>query len=100
MFIRSEYLGGGAAMRSMKLAAAIAGLFAAPSVLAQAGNVQLYGRANVGIDSYSANGAAGALCGGTACDFKSRFRVYDNSSRVGLRGTEDLGSGLKAIFTT
>ncbi len=79
---------------------------------AQSSNVQLYGRANMGFDNYEAEGArnanavTGAACtagtagctSGSALDFKSRFRVFDNSSRVGLRGTEDLGNGLQAVF--
>ncbi len=78
----------------------------------QSSNVQLYGRANLGIDGYEATGArdanaaTGAACTagtagctpGSTLDFKSRFRVFDVGSRVGLRGTEDLGNGLRAIF--
>ncbi|HSD40988.1 MAG TPA: porin [Burkholderiales bacterium] len=69
------------------------GLCIASTAVAQTSNVQLYGRANLGIDIYEASGSnvAGA-------DRDSRVRVFDNSSRVGLRGTEDLGNGLKAIF--
>jgi predicted porin len=74
-------------------AAAACSLLAASSALAQSSSVQLYGRANLGIDFYEASGSnvAGA-------DREGRVRVFDNSSRVGLRGTEDLGNGLKAIF--
>ena len=100
-------------MRLKLMAAAVAGVLAAPAALAQSSNVQLYGRAVLGIDNYRADGARdqaanGGQCGantGVACavtggqaDFKSRMRIFDNSSRVGLRGTEDLGNGLKAIF--
>ena len=75
--------------------AALAVALAAPAVaLAQATNVQIYGRANVGIDTWQATGATA----GAAADFKSRTRIYDNTSRIGFRGTEDLGGGLKAIF--
>jgi predicted porin len=55
--------------------------------------VQLYGRANLGFDHYEASGSSVA-----GADRDGRFRIFDNSSRVGLRGTEDLGNGLKAIF--
>ena len=79
------------------LAAAVGSLLAASTAIAQTSNVQLYGRANLGIDLYSAEGAS-AAGGGSASDRESRVRVFDNSSRVGLRGTEDLGNGLKAIF--
>jgi predicted porin len=86
-------------MNKKVMAVAVAGVLAAPAALAQTSNVQLYGRAVLGVDNYSAKGASsqGAVPG-SAIDYDSRFRVFDNSSRVGLRGTEDLGNGLKAIF--
>src|SRR2546428_8053593 len=72
-----------------------AGMLAASAVaLAQDGNVRIYGRANLGFDNYSATGATA----GSAADFKSRNRVYDAASRLGIQGSEDLGGGLKAIF--
>jgi predicted porin len=113
-------------MNKKVMALAVASVLAAPAAFAQSSNVQLYGRAVLGIDDYRADGArnqaslgqvqtattnaAGASCAGTqvsvatGCtpgsdtDRKSRLRIFDNSSRVGLRGTEDLGNGLKAIF--
>lgn len=80
-------------MRLTLMAAAVASALVPSVALAQSSNVQLYGRANVGFDSYQAKGATAANS-----DFKRRNRIFDNSSRVGLRGTEDLGNGLKAIF--
>jgi predicted porin len=80
-------------MNSKAISLAIASVLAAPAAYAQSSNVQLYGRAVLGIDSYGAEGAANG-----ATDYQNRIRVFDNSSRVGLRGTEDLGNGLKAIF--
>ena len=112
-------------MNKKVMALAVAGVLAAPAAFAQSSNVQLYGRAVLGIDNYSADGArdqaavgqvstattnaAGATCtpaqsgtaacvSGSSVDRTSRMRIFDNSSRVGLRGTEDLGNGLKAIF--
>ena len=86
-------------MKKSALSIAVASMLAAPAAVAQTSNVQLYGRAVLGLDNYEAKGARsqGAVPG-SAIDYDSRFRVYDNSSRVGLRGTEDLGNGLKAIF--
>jgi predicted porin len=76
-------------------AIAVAGALAAPAVaFAQASNVEIYGRANVGLDSWSATGATA----GSNADFKSRTRVFDGASRIGFRGTEDLGGGLKTLF--
>lgn len=66
---------------------AIAALAAAGGALAQS-NVTLYGRADVGIGSVKEAG-------------KSTSKMIDNNlttSRWGLRGTEDLGGGLKANF--
>ena len=77
--------------------AAACGLLFASTAGAQTSNVQLYGRANLGLDYYSAEGASGAG-GGSSSDREGRVRVFDNSSRVGVRGTEDLGNGLKAVF--
>jgi predicted porin len=82
-------------MNKKLMALAVAGALAAPVVaFAQASNVQIYGRLNLGLDSYSATGATA----GTAFDYKSRTRVFDAGSRLGFTGSEDLGGGLKAIF--
>ena len=39
------------------MAIAVAGALAAPAAFAQASNVQIYGRANLGFDNYSATGS-------------------------------------------
>jgi predicted porin len=81
-------------MNKKVMAIAVAGVFAVPAVaLAQKSTVEIYGRANLGLDNYQAKGGVNA-----ANDLDGRMRVYDNSSRVGFRGTEALGSGLSAIF--
>jgi predicted porin len=84
-------------MNKKLMAAAVAGVLVAPAAFAQSSNVQLYGRINGGIDYYKAPGAT-VTTPGVDQSYQGRFRVFDNSSRVGLRGTEDLGGGLKAIF--
>ena len=82
-------------MNKKLMAIAVAGALAAPAVaLAQASNVTIYGRANLGIDSVSATGATAANS-----DFKTRTRVWDQGSRLGVRGEESLGGGMKAVFT-
>ena len=82
-------------MNKKLLAVAVAGALAAPAVaFAQASNVTIGGRAVLGLDNYQANGATA----GSAADYKSRYRVYDSSSRLIIQGTEDLGNGLTAYF--
>ncbi len=87
-------------MNKKVMALAVAGVLAAPAAFAQTSNVQLYGRAVLGIDTL--RGADGCDASGPAQRrrrrSRGRIRIFDNSSRVGLRGTEDLGNGLKAIF--
>jgi predicted porin len=82
-------------MTRRKIAAlAAAGAFTVPGIaLAQKSTVEIYGRANLGFDHYQAEGSSVA-----GADRPGRFRVFDNSSRVGFRGTEELGGGLRAIF--
>ncbi|MBI4290279.1 MAG: porin, partial [Betaproteobacteria bacterium] len=49
------------AMKEKVLALALAGALAPAAAFAQASNVQIYGRANLGLDNYSATGStAGA----------------------------------------
>lgn len=82
-------------MNKKLMAVAIAGALGAPALaMAQASNTTIYGRANVGIDSWKATGSTA----GPTQDFKTRTRVFDSGSRVGFRGTEDLGGGLRAVY--
>jgi predicted porin len=77
-------------MNKKLLALAIAGASVAPAAWAQTANpVTLYGRAYVTLESIEAKGNPGVA---------RRNRVQDNSSLLGVRGTEDLGGGLKAFF--
>lgn len=76
------------------LAIVVTGALTAPAAMAQTGSVQIYGRANLSFDNYSTSGATA----GAAADLKSRYRVVDSASRIGVRGTENLGGGLQALF--
>ena len=81
-------------MNKKLLALAVAGATFAPAVMAQTANpVTLYGTLNVDFESVKATGAAG-----TGANASTRNRVSSNSSNLGVRGTEDLGGGLKAFF--
>lgn len=78
-------------MNKKLIALAIAGVVAAPAALAQSANpVTLYGRVYSTFNNIKADG------GGT--NVPSRNVVKDESSFIGVRGTEDLGGGLKAFF--
>jgi len=79
-------------MNKKLMALAVAGALAPAAAWAQ--NYQIYGRATLGVDQYEAKGSTG----GSALDYTKRTRVFDNGSRVGFRGTEDLGGGLQAVF--
>ncbi len=80
-------------MNKKLMAVAVAGALAVPAVaFAQASSVQIYGRANVGFQNTQADGATNGV------NMKKRNHVFDQGSRVGFRGTENLGGGLRAIF--
>lgn len=72
-------------MNKKVLAVAIGAALAAPA-FAQSSNVTLYGRINTAIESnHTGNGG-------------SEVAMRSYSSRLGVRGVEDLGGGNKAVF--
>ena len=78
-------------MNKKLIALAVAGACVAPAAMAQTANpVTLYGLAYITLESVEAKGGATPV--------PRRNRVTDQSSRIGIRGTEDLGGGLKAFF--
>jgi predicted porin len=80
-------------MNKKLIALAVAGATLAPAAMAQTANpVTLYGRMYVMFENVKADG-------GAAAPISARNRVNNNgSSLVGVRGTEDLGGGLRAFF--
>lgn len=80
-------------MKYAKPMAAAAVLAGAAGAHAQQASVTLYGLLDAGVESVSNVGAAGQRL--------NRLPTNTNSapSRFGLRGSEDLGGGLKALFT-
>ena len=79
-------------MNKKLIALAVLGACVAPAAMAQTANpVTLYGRVYVNFQSVEADG-------GTAAAIVRRNRVEDHNSLLGVRGTEDLGGGLKAFF--
>ena len=78
-------------MKKQLIAAAIAAAVAAPAAMAGAPTV--YGQFNLSIDTESKtynSGATAVKTGGSS--------VNSNGSRVGIKGAEDLGNGLKALY--
>ncbi|MBI3223133.1 MAG: porin [Nitrosomonadales bacterium] len=79
-------------MQKKLIAAAIATTLAAPA-FADTANVNVYGVANVSYDIVNnGNGPTPATQG------ISTGKVSSNTSRIGLKGAEDLGEGLSAIW--
>lgn len=70
-------------MKKSLIALAVAGAFAAPAFAATS-NVDVYGIMNIAIQDTDAAG--------------SDMTILDNTSRIGFKGTEDLGGGLKAVW--
>lgn len=86
-------------MNKKLMALAVAGALAPATALAQ--NYSIYGRATLGVDTYEAKGATDLTAAANSVpgnDYNKRARVFDNGSRVGFRGTEDLGGGVQAVF--
>ena len=77
-------------MQKKLLALAVAGALVPAAAIAQS-SVEIYGRANLGIDNYRASGAT------TGSGIASRNRIYDSGSRLGFRVNEALGGGLRAF---
>jgi predicted porin len=74
-----------------KLVAAALGLAFAAPVFADSSNVTLYGRVHSAIVNQSTDGPGAAQAGGS-------MALENYSSRFGIKGQEDLGGGLSAIF--
>lgn len=79
-------------MQKKLIALAVAGLMAAPA-FAQS-NITLYGSVDVGVMSRTGdNGGLGSVNGRTEVG-----SGLSSSNRLGFKGVEDLGNGLKALF--
>ena len=78
-------------MQKKIIVLAIAAALTAPAAFADTSNVTVYGVADVSYDIVKTGTSAAAA--GT-----SDNRVSSNTSRLGLKGSEDLGDGLSAIW--
>ncbi|WP_028536609.1 porin [Paludibacterium yongneupense] len=76
-------------MNKKIIAVALATSFAAPLAMA---DVTLYGFLSAGLESVKADGASAST------SLSSRTRVSDYNSRIGFKGSEDLGNGLQSIW--
>ncbi len=73
-------------MKKSLIALAVAGVVAAPAFAATS-NVDVYGTIRMSVDSVSSDTAA-----------LEHWNVVDRVSRIGFKGSEDLGGGMKAIW--
>lgn len=78
-------------MKKSLIALAVAGAFVAPVAMAES-NVTIYGIADVSYDSVKNGDTAAGVTGVT------NNKISSNQSRLGFKGAEDLGGGLKAIW--
>ncbi len=68
-------------MKKSLIALAVAGVVAAPAAFAATGNVDVYGKVRVSLSSIDGD-----------------WELGDQVSRIGFKGSEDLGGGLKALW--
>lgn len=76
-------------MQKKLIALAVAGVFSAPAFAATS-NVDVYGVMSFSVDRIDTNDATG--------DSTDTVTGRDNVSRIGFKGSEDLGGGLSAIW--
>lgn len=78
-------------MNKKMIAAATLAALASPAAWAESGNVTIYGAINASFDVID-NGTSPAKTGTTT------NKVSSDASRIGFKGTEDIGGGLKALW--
>ena len=84
-------------MSKKLLAAAIAAALVPTAVLAEASNVTMYGRIDYGFMSRGGDNGGNAQAGQTGRQNGFEDGIL-GTNRIGFRGSEALGNGLKAIF--
>ncbi|SBP87344.1 porin [Thiomonas delicata] len=83
-------------MKKSLLALAVFGAFSG-AAFAQS-NVQLYGIIDVGVTHYTGLKPAGTPAAGQTTSSTGLSSGVQSASRIGVKGTEDLGGGLNAFF--
>jgi predicted porin len=81
-------------MNKKLIALAVAAALAPAAAMADSGNVTIYGVAHASVDRMDPDVAAGTV----GLNSDTSWRVSSNSSRLGFKGTEDLGNGLSAVW--
>jgi predicted porin len=86
-------------MQKKLIALAVAAALASPALaLADSANVTVYGKLIADIESVQSDKATGANVPVAAGSSYTVNRVVSNASRLGVKGEEDLGDGMKAFF--
>jgi predicted porin len=83
-------------MNKKLLAVAVGAAMIAGATAATAGEAALYGKIHLSIDSLDNGASTAGIVTGDQDD--SGIFVSSNSSRLGIKGSEDLGNGLSAIY--
>jgi predicted porin len=78
-------------MKKSLIALAVAGLVSAPAFAATS-NVDVYGKVRFSVDHQDIDVGAAPLTS------TKMWHVNDQASRIGFKGSEDLGGGLKAVW--
>jgi len=73
-------------MKKSLIALAVAGAFAAPAFAASS-NVDIYGKLRMSVDYIDSDLNSAAV-----------WKINDQVSRIGVKGSEDLGGGMKAVW--
>lgn len=81
-------------MQKKLIALAVAAAISAPA-FADNANVTVYGKIHTSLDSNTGNAGAGAPVGAGT---KNGLNLTSNASRLGFKGSEDLGGDLKAVY--
>ena len=84
-------------MKKSLIALAVLGAFSGVA-MASGSNVQLYGLIDEGITHYTGLAPAGTASPGQTVSSTGLSSGVQSGDRIGLKGTEDLGGGVSAIF--
>ena len=84
-------------MKKSLIALAVLGAFSGVA-MASGSNVQLYGLIDEGITHYTGLAPAGSASPGQTVSSTGLSSGVQSGDRIGLKGTEDLGGGVSAIF--